>query len=578
MQGRRKHQIHEARTALYAAAVWLAVGSAVEAQQPNAPAPEPLAPSPTVPPAVTPADALPSALPMTPREAALEARIQQLEAIVSHLQRQSQTTPAPPAGVEGGSGLSPSEPGVNPIPGGPTGSLGPVDRRSSSRSGGLGVPGGSMPPTPLPKDGFNSPATLEDKPARVRFGPGFEIATIDDEFIWQFHDLTQVDYRGYLQGGQDGTGAVYDTFAIPRQWWIMSGHATREIGYLVSFNNGLSTVSGLDMFIDFNYDKRLQFRAGRFKTPFTYEFFVEPIQGLIVPERSIFFNNFGQNREVGIMAYGQLFNGPDFESPPKLQYAAGIFNGNRNGYIANQDSKFGSAFVNVHPFADHPRSLIENFNLGGSVFFGRNAQAAQPQQFNTVQPIAGSGTVGTPFLTLNDGYRQQGPLAFWDLHAAWFYQQLALIAEWQSGYQDYAKSLNQATLAQHIRTPVQSFYVEAGYLLTGETRTSVGVVKPSHPFSLRPAERGWGAWEVFGRYDYLDIGSDVYSFGLSNTAGNANRVWMTDAGITWHMSQYLKMFFDWNHAEFNNPVTYNFNTKATQPTANTLWWRLQLYF
>ena len=38
------------------------------------------------------------------------------------------------------------------------------------------------------------------------------------------------------------------------------------------------------------------------------------------------------------MAYGQLFDAPDQVS--RVQYAAGIFNGNRNGYYANQNRKF----------------------------------------------------------------------------------------------------------------------------------------------------------------------------------------------------------------------------------------------
>ena len=42
------------------------------------------------------------------------------------------------------------------------------------------------------------------------------------------------------------------------------------------------------------------------------------------------------------------------------------------------------------------------------------------------------------------------------------------------------------------------------------------------------------------------------------------------------MSQYVKMYFDWNHAEFNYPDSYN--THKFQPTSNILWWRLQLYF
>ncbi|MGP0068425.1 MAG: porin [Isosphaeraceae bacterium] len=167
-------------------------------------------------------------------------------------------------------------------------------------------------------------------------------------------------------------------------------------------------------------------------------------------------------------------------------------------------------------------------------------------------------------------------MAFWDLHAAWFYKQLALISEWQSGYQDYGKYATQAEATKHIRVPVDSFYVTAGNLLAGETRSQVGVVKPKNPFTLREGERGWGAWEVFRRYGYLDIGSSVYNYGLANTVGNANRVWQSDVGINWWMTQYLKMVFDWNHQEFNNPIMYA--PGKYKPTANVLWWRVQLYF
>ena len=93
----------------------------------------------------------------------------------------------------------------------------------------------------------------------------------------------------------------------------------------------------------------------------------------------------------------------------------------------------------------------------------------------------------------------------------------------------------------HIRVPVGSFYVEAAYLLTGETRSQLGIVKPRRPFSLRPGEFGPGAWEVFARYNCLDIGN-TFSNGLARTDGNANRVWATDMGVTWHRHSISKCF------------------------------------
>ena len=120
-----------------------------------------------------PAASIPAGAP-TPREAQLEERIRQLELVVDRLQRQvgamepggsasSQPDNLPTDGGLQGSGLPPSEPGVTPVPGAVE--TGDVPRASWSRSGGIGVPGGSFPPVPRPQNRFDSPATLEDKRA-----------------------------------------------------------------------------------------------------------------------------------------------------------------------------------------------------------------------------------------------------------------------------------------------------------------------------------------------------------------------------------------------------------------------------
>lgn len=54
-------------------------------------------------------------------------------------------------------------------------------------------------------------------------------------------------------------------------------------------------------------------------------------------------------------------------------------------------------------------------------------------------------------------------MALWDMHLAWFYQQLAIISEWGSGHQDHALNKDQATRSMHARVPIESFYVQANY-------------------------------------------------------------------------------------------------------------------
>lgn len=539
----------------------LGLSPAVMAQDPPV-LPNPPAPATTVPPApvaeavgaATAAENLPS---MTPREAALEERIRQLESMVNTLSGQVQQLSVLPdrsAGADTTTGTVPNT----------TADIGSrASNATPSASGGPAAPGQSLPPNPKPSKRFDSPATLASVPGNFKFGPGFELRTDDEEFFLQFHNLTQIDYRGYQQSGQT---PVHDTFGIPRQWFMFSGRITRPYGYFVSLAHGFDTVSLLDVFIDINYDPRIQARIGRMKTPFTYEFLVDPIQGLISPERSVFFNNFGQNRDIGAMAFGRVWNN-------HIDYAAGVFNGTRNGVLALQDAKAFSGFVNYKPFVNQEGSLLENFNIGGSVFTVNANQPASPQTLRTAVPTAGNAIVGVPFLFFGNNVRETGWQAFWDLHTAWYYQQLAVIAEWASGFQDYSLTSSPA-----VRTalPVQSFYVQSGYLLTGETRSSMGIVKPLRPFDLREGKRGPGAWELVTRYQFMDVGSQVFSAGLADPNTSANRLYITDVGFNWHMTQYMKLYFEWEHAVFNQPVIFAPNMR--QLTSDMFLVRLQLYF
>lgn len=525
----------------------------------------------------SPVESTPEAPPT--REQQLEARIQQLESMVNRLSNQVQQINAPPAAggapnaaAAGGapnaaaSAMGPSRPGTAAGGGLPTpGGMGSNAPALPSPSGGLNAPGQSLPPNPSPNARWDSPATLENHPGIFKFGPGFELRTNDEEFIFQFHNLTQFEYRGYEQGGQS---TVKDSFLFPRQWFMFSGRITKPIGYFLSIAEGFDTTNILDVFVDYNFSPKFTIRAGRMKTPFTYEFLVEPIQGLIIPERSLFFNNFGQNRDMGVMAYGRIFDN-------KLDYAAGIFNGTRNGFVAVNNSKSVSAFINWRPFADEEETLLENFNVGGSVFAaqGLGQNIPNPAVLRTTVATSGNAVAGVPFMTYNNNARESGNRVFWDLHMAYFYRSLAVIAEWQSGFQDYSLA---GTPQFKTNLPVESYYVQAGYLLTGETRSSVGIVKPLHPFDITGKTPGWGAWEVTGRYDYLGMGKDLFTNGLADPNNNTNHLYMTDLGLNWHVNQYVKIYFDWQHAVFGEPVL--FAPGRRQLTSDTFLLRAQLYF
>ena len=535
--------------------VCLTLSSAAFAQNPSPPS------APAVPPPVAPVAG------GVTREAQLEERIRQLESMVNRLSTQVQTISeanvASPATTVPQPGSTPAEtPGPGAFETGITG-VPPGLGASSTTMGGSLAPGQSITAVPAPSAKYNMPAPNRKDRLQGIFGPGFMLKTDDDEYVFQFHNLTQIDFRGYEQGGQN---PVHDSFGIPRQWFMFSGRIGKPYEYFVSFAQGFDVVGPLDIFMNFNYDERIQVRLGRFKTPFTYEFFHEPIQGLISPERSLFFNNFALNRSDGVQLWGQLFE-------KRLDYAAGIFNTTRNSNLDFNDGKDFLSYLGYRPFLKEDDSFLQFLEVGGSMMTGNSHESPTPVVLRTQVPTAGNNIVGIPFLAFNNNVRQSGDHTFWSLHTALYRNHLSLVSEWQSGFQDYALANN---LSNRTNLPVQSYYVQAGYFITGETVTNRNIVRPIKNFGFNKGEFGLGAIELTGRYNYLNLGQQVFTSGLADPNLWSNSVYTTDVGANWYLTQYTKVMLTWEHAEFGSPV--QFAPGRRQINSDTFWFRFQLFF
>ena len=292
------------------------------------------------------------------REAQLEARVRQLESLVNKLSTQVNQVPAPPPGTDPRGGPDPRGP-ATPDTGTPATTVAP------SRTGGAGAPGQSLPPNPPPSPRVNMPAPFVNIRSNVKFGPGFEISTTDDEYQFQVHNLTQTDYRGYQNAGQNnpalaafpaiaGTPTTYhDTFLLARQWFIFTGRLTKPFEYFVSVQENQAAIALLWCWLNVHYDDRLQLKVGRLFTPFTYEYYQVPTAFLINPERSLFGNNFNMATDIGMQAWGQLLK-------KRIDYAVGIFNGVRGGLIDLNDSKDLIAYMNIRPFLESDIPLLKD--------------------------------------------------------------------------------------------------------------------------------------------------------------------------------------------------------------------------
>src|SRR5262245_19699140 len=260
--------------------------------------------------------------------------------------------------------------------------------------------------------------------------------------------MTQLDARVY---GQTGQNSAVNGFYNPRTRVYFEGHLTEPIQYEFSFQNTFDTVALLDAYVNFNYDERFQVRLGRFKTPFTYEWYRVHIWDTLAPERSLYATNYEGQRRFGLMGWGVLFDNT-------VEYAVGTFNTQRNTYQPFNNRQDVMAFVNYKPFSNEEAgSLLRDLQVGGSVDAGNENQPPVPAALRTASAPSGADVTSSsagnsanlPFLGFNPGVIERGSRALWELHLAYYHGGLSLLGAWQGGYESYARSAN----AESTRIP-----------------------------------------------------------------------------------------------------------------------------
>ncbi len=403
---------------------------------------------------------------------------------------------------------------------------------------------------------------------RARFGPGFVLDTEDQEFTLQFHNETQVDMR--IFGGAP-TAFPSSGLYVPRQRFYFMGWLTRPIEYYASINGFFGDFNVLDAFINFHYDDRLMIKVGRFKPPFPYEFYGQSNQDMMAPERSLFAMNFGPGRQVGAMAWGEVFK-------KKLNYGVAIVNGQRNSYVDYNAGKDVMALVNFKPFLDTEKYPFMKFwSIGGAVDFGIEDNPLIPNGLYTATTFPTNSPnalrASPTFLLFNNNVVERGTRALWSLNTTYFYNHLSVLLGWNSGIDSYGIASNKF----NVGLPIESGLVQAGYFITGEKVEGRTQVMPLKPFDLRKRYFGLGAVELTARWCDLSVGKQVFQYGLADPNLWSNSAQMTDVGWNWYLNQFTKIYFDWQHAMYGNPVTNGFDG-LRHASSDLFWIRMQIYF
>ena len=168
----------------------------------------------------------------------------------------------------------------------------------------------------------------------------------------------------------------------PRTRVYFYGHLTRPFSYEFSFQESYGTLNLLDSYINYRHSDAYNLQFGRYKTPFTYEWYRVHIWDLLAPERSLFAQNFEGQRRFGLMGHGDLFD-------KRLEYAVGSFNGQRNGYTDFNSHQDVMAFLNFKPFYNREEGfLLRDLQVGGSLDAGLENNPLSPAFLTTSQAEA----------------------------------------------------------------------------------------------------------------------------------------------------------------------------------------------
>ena len=253
------------------------------------------------------------------------------------------------------------------------------------------------------------------------------------------------------------------------------------------------------------------------------------------------------------MAHGVLLE-------ERIEYALGSFDTQRNTDQPFHNRQDFEAALNFKPF--YPREegfLLRNLQFGGSVDLGNENQSPVSAVLRTDESPEGVGSsstaaanaAGLPFLAFGPNVLERGGRALWETQVAYYYGGLSLLSALEGGHESYSNGLTAAPV--HI--PIEGWFVQGAYLLTGETIRDRTLIQPLHPFDLREGRFGLGALEVTARYSQLDLDSRVFTAGLADPNLWTNHVKMVDVGVNWYLNQFVKVYFDWEHCMFGSPVT-----------------------
>jgi phosphate-selective porin OprO/OprP len=389
---------------------------------------------------------------------------------------------------------------------------------------------------------------------------GFFLQSQDKSFNLRITGQVQADYRDFLDSN-DRTDI--DTFLVRRARLGIEATMLNyyEFRLLPDFGGSAPTIT--DAYLNVHYWDGLQFEAGKFKQPVSYE---QLIQDRYVPtmERSMI-DQLVPARDEGFMIHGRKL----FED--RLDYAIAVSNGEINGNTDTNNDKDLNARIAVRPFNDPERwDLLRHLQFGISGGEGVENESVNPNTLKTPATV--------PWFAYKTGVLADGLRTRLSPELAYFYRGWGFAAQ----YYREEQQLEPSAKGPIENVVSKGYYIMATWLLTGEERVEyTQQIDPLRPFNQCCPFRSPGAWELVARTSRLDVDPGVFKAGATNLADptkySSGATEMT-LGVNWYFNKWARTQLNWEHAWFDDPVALGTAPHIYLTHQDTLYTRLQFIF
>ncbi len=396
-------------------------------------------------------------------------------------------------------------------------------------------------------------AEKASKPVAIAYADekGLGIKSADGGFGLRFRGQIKADGRFFL----DDTAEAYsDTFLIRSARIRVDGTVFRDFDFMIQPEFAGSSLSLQDAYLEWRRWPELRLRAGKFKSPVSLERLQSDTETML-PELGLA-TALAPNRDIGLQLGGELWGGV-------VGYAVGVFNGVADGASGEADfgdSKEVEARLFVHPFRQTDLKPLQALGVGLAGTWG-DVQGATNSTALPVFRSAGQNA----FFAYRSGTFAGGERYRVVPQMYYYWGRFGLLAEYALSAQEVRRGAASTQLEN------TAWQVEASVLLTDDVASYRGV-SPKRPFD--PTKGNWGALEIAGRYNELDVDDAAFLGGFADPVTSATQARGWAVGLNWYLNRNVRTFVTYEETEFDGGAAAG----TDRPTEKIVFTRLQLAY